>query len=270
MANSKKASALSTTATAADAERFIKTDTSGKLTAIAMTDLRTQMLSSVEAASFFTSLRNMAMDGIGIMYHNINDSNYPYMCKVHEWPALQTAGQVADGVVVMTGDKCLVIAPTEATLLWSSAAISGGGTTTSDRVTAIADWNGKSNTAKQVAASTSSVITNTATYAPGYCNLYSRTNGNGKGIIAGQWWLPSIGELMCIFANRLRINYALSLISGATQLGTSWYWSSTELSSTNAWYLYLGNGYLSNWFTKASNQRRVRPVSAFVLGNYGS
>jgi hypothetical protein len=38
----------------------------------------------------------------------------------------------------------------------------------------------------------------------------------------------------------------------------------TENSSTNAWNLNLGNGNLNNWNTKASNQNRVRPVSALA------
>ncbi|MFA6769435.1 MAG: hypothetical protein WCR86_13580, partial [Parabacteroides sp.] len=58
-------------------------------------------------------------------------------------------------------------------------------------------------------------------------------------------------------------NYALSLITGATQLVEDAYWSSTEYSATSAWILYLLNGNLSN-LTKASFMYRVRPVSAFI------
>ena len=43
---------------------------------------------------------------------------------------------------------------------------------------------------------------------------------------------------MCI-RDRAKINYALSLIKGAQQLDTSWYWSSTEYSPADAWVLYL-------------------------------
>jgi hypothetical protein len=68
---------------------------------------------------------------------------------------------------------------------------------------------------------------------------------------------------MMIYANKYKINYALSLISGATQLSESWYWSSTEYSATAAWSLSLSNGYAGN-FTKATNPYRVRAVSAFL------
>ncbi len=89
------------------------------------------------------------MDGVFIMYHRKSD-DCPLMAKPHKWTALQNAGEIADGVVVVEGGKMLVVAPTEADsagILWSSAAVGGGATTTSDRVTAMNDWNGKANTA---------------------------------------------------------------------------------------------------------------------------
>ena len=60
-----------------------------------------------------------------------------------------------------------------------------------------------------------------------------------------------------------KINYALSLIEGATQLAEAWYWSSTECSATHAWLLNL-NGGNANYLTKATYTSRVRPVSAFL------
>ena len=188
------------------------------------------------------------------------------MVKPHKWTGYQNSGEVAEGVVLVEGGKCLVIAPTEestSSLYWSSAAISGGGFTTGDRMTAIGDWAGKANTAAQIAASTPSAVTNTASYAPGFCNLYSKTNANGSGLTAGKWWLPSMGEMMAIYANMLKINYALSLISGATQLAEDLYWTSTEGSAKNAWNLSLYEGYMGN-LTKATFAGAVRPVSAFI------
>ena len=200
------------------------------------------------------------------MYHRKSD-DYPLMVKPHKWTSLQNSGEIADGVVVVEGGKILVVAPTESTskLTWSSAAISGGGTTTTDRVTAMNDWNGKANTAATIKASKADAITNTTQYAPGYCNLYSRANANGKGLTADKWWLPSLGEMFMIYANMTKINYALSLITGATQLVEDWYWTSTESSATSAWYLNLYDGTTGSWSTKASSARRVRAVSAFIV-----
>lgn len=207
---------------------------------------------------------NDIYSNVFIMYHRKSD-DFPLMVEPFKWKALEADEEVADGVVVVEGGKILVVAPTEAptTLLWSSAAITGGGIVTSSRETAMYDWEGKANTKSQIAASTEVAVTNTADYAPGFCNLYSRVNVNGKGLIAGQWWLPSEGQLMMILGNKRKINYALSLIAGAKQITESWYWSSTEYSATRAWSLRMSLGYMYT-DTKATGKGYVRAVSAFI------
>ena len=233
-------------------DRILMKDSNGKLIPISLANLRNALNNGVD--------QNVQMDGVFIMYHRKSD-NYPLMVKPHKWTSLQSGGEIADGVAVVEGGKILIVAPTEAstTLTWSSAAVSGGGVTTSDRVTALNDWAGKANTTAQVTHSEC----NTASYAPGFCNLYSRTNANGYGLTAGKWWLPSLGEMMMIYANMTKVNYALSLINGADQLQETWYWTSTEYSAAYAWLLYLFNGFVGG-NTKASTTTRVRAVSAFL------
>ena len=251
----KKLSAQATVTTVAAGQKIPMTDANGNVTLITPDNLKTAMIGSINL--------NAIEDGIFIMFHRKSD-NFPLMVKPHNWASYQSSGEVAEGVVVVEGGKCLVVAPTESTtkLLWSSAAISGGGLTTTDRVASLADWAGKANTAAQIAASTGSAITNTASYAPGFCSLYSKVNANGNGLTAGKWWLPSMGEMMLIYANMLKINYALSLISGATLLVEDVYWTSTEYSATTAWNLHLSGS--MNLGTKAAFTVRVRPVSAFI------
>ena len=82
--------------------------------------------------------------------------------------------------------------------------------------------------------------------------------------LADDWYIPSLGELYRIFINKKAINAALEFAKG-DKLQDRWYWTSTELSATNAWYLYLGVGSTSYWNTKASNAGRVRAVSAFIF-----
>ena len=252
----KKLSGRETVTTINNDQKFPVTDTNGKVTLISLANLKTALLAGMSLNGLY--------DGIFIMYHRKND-DYPLMVKPNKWTSLQKSGEIADGVVVVEGGKILVVAPTESTygLTWSSAAISGGGTTTFDRVTAMNDWSGKANTAAIIKASKADAVTNTTQYAPGYCNLYSRVNVNNEGLTAGKWWLPSLGEMMMIYANMTKINYALSLITGATQLVEDWYWTSTESSATRAWYLRLNYG-TGNWTTKASSTVRVRAVSAFI------
>ena len=240
----------------ASGDYIVITLANGTFAKISVPNLRTSLLQGI-------ALEAMT-DGIFIMCHKKSD-NSPIMYKPEFWTAQQTAGEVADGVVVVEGGRLLVVAPTESPtkLSWSSAAVAGGGFTTTDRIAAYNDWTGKTSTAAQIAASTAGAITNTASYAPGFCNLYSRTNANGQGLTAGKWWQPSMGELMMMYANFNKINYALSLITGAELLVRDAYWSSSEYSITNAWYLILNYGGMS-LNTKAAFQCRVRAVSAFI------
>lgn len=249
----KKTKTLKDVATVStvNASQFIPlTDASGNTTKVSLAGLKAALLDGINL--------NSINDGVFIMFHG-NRANYPLMVKPDKWTSYQNSGEIAEGVVVVEGGKILVVSPTETALTWSSAAVSGGGVTTSDRVTAMNDWAGKTNTASQITHTECS----SASYAPGFCAAYSRVNANGQGMTAGRWWLPSLGELLCIYANMRKINYALSLIEGATQLTESWYWSSTEYSATYAWFLYLsyGNAYS---YTKATDKGRVRAVSAFL------
>lgn len=246
----KTLAAVTTVTTVNTSQTIPLTDASGNVTKISLANLKASLLAGIDL--------NGINDGVFIMFHR-NSDNYPLMVKPHKWASYQNSGEIAEGVVVIEGGKILVIAPTETSLYWSSAAVSGGGKTTTDRLTALDDWTGKASTAAQIKHTECS----SASYAPGYCAQYSRVNANGKGLTAGRWWLPSLGELMMICANMRKINYALSLIEGATQLAETWYWSSTEYSASNAWYLDLSGGYALD-STKAASQFRVRAVSAFL------
>lgn len=211
-------------------------------------------------------------DGVFIMFHRKSD-NYPLAVRVNSWASYQNSGEVAEGVLLVEGGRHLVIAPTEGTdKKWSSKPASSsdtsgsvqisGVTTTGDRETALNDFAGRANTTAIINGSTPSNVTNTEAYAAGFCNKYSRTNANGKGLTVGRWWLPSMGEMVMVWANFDKINYALSKISGAMQLQAAWYWSSTQSSATLAWTLYLNDGHMGvNW---KFDQGRVRPVSAFL------
>lgn len=240
-----------TTVTTVNTSQYIPlTDASGNVTKVTLANLKASLLGGLNL--------NAMNDGVFIMFHRKSD-DYPLAVKPDKWASYQNSGEIAEGVMIVEGGKILVVAPTEATLYWSSAAVSAGGKTTTDRETALNDWTGKTSTAAQITHNECK----TESYAPGFCASYERVNANGKGLTAGRWWLPSLGELMMIYANMRKINYALSLINGATQLAETWYWSSTEFSATHAWYLYLNDGYANNR-TKAANQGRVRPVSAFL------
>lgn len=252
MAKKTKTLGTVTTVTTVNTSQYIPlTDASGNVTKVTLANLKAALLGGLNL--------NAMNDGVFIMFHRKSD-DYPLAVKPDKWASYQNSGEIAEGVMVVEGGKILVVAPTEATLYWSSAAVSAGGKTTTDRETALNDWTGKTSTAAQITHNECK----TESYAPGFCASYERVNANGQGLTAGKWWLPSLGELMMIYANMRKINYALSLINGATQLAETWYWSSTEYSATHAWHLSLNDGN-ANGTAKATYQGRVRPVSAFLL-----
>lgn len=248
----KKFNAVTQVSKVATNQTLLMTDSNGATTRISLADLKASILGGLNL--------NAIEDGIFIMFHRKSD-DYPLMVKPHLWGSYQTGGEIAEGVVIVEGGKILVVAPTEAptTLLWSNVAVSGGGKTTTDRLTALDDWAGKTSTDAQV----KHTECQGNSFAPGFCHGYSRVNTNGKGLTAGSWWLPSLGEMMMIYANMTKVNYALSLITGAEQLQETWYWTSTESSATRAWSLNLLDG-LANDGPKAAGKGRVRAVSAFL------
>ena len=82
--------------------------------------------------------------------------------------------------------------------------------------------------------------------------------------LADDWYIPSLGELYRIFINKKAINAALEFVKGE-RLQDRWYWTSTELSATNAWLLTLNDGNTYLWYAEASDTGRVRAVSAFIF-----
>lgn len=259
---------VNTVQTVNDNQTIPLVDSNGNITRITLDAFRKAVTGGLDL--------NAIEDGIFIMYHRTSDG-YPLMVKPHQWPSVESGGEVADGVVVFEGGRHLVVAPTQADALpWSSAAVQADSpnygnddnyaaeVSGNNRLAAMLDFNGRQHTDAAIKASSSAHVTNTVSYAPGYCRAYSRANSKGKGLTAGYWWLPSVGELLMMYANKLKINYALSLIKGAQLLDTSWYWSSTEGSSAYAWYLGFGDGPLSLWCDKVGDKGHVRPVSAFL------
>jgi hypothetical protein len=74
--------------------------------------------------------------------------------------------------------------------------------------------------------------------------------------------LPSQRELMLMFAQQEKLNAALEEHEGkAWERG--WYWSSSEYTYNNAWYVYANNGGV-DWSGKSSTYSGyVRCVLAF-------
>lgn len=64
------------------------------------------------------------------------------------------------------------------------------------------------------------------------------------GLKEGQY-IPSLAQLHLILLNIKEVNKALEAVGGSP-MRKEWYWSSTEYSASNSWYVYFGSGYSGN------------------------
>ncbi len=90
-----------------------------------------------------------------------------------------------------------------------------------------------------------------------YVNSYKT-----EGTKAGDWYLPSMGELYAIYGNKGVLNVALGKIV-ATKFSADYYWSSSEYSDSYAWVLVFSNGNVDNYVHKDGNTFYVRPVMQY-------
>lgn len=260
MTQTKKATSIPIVTTAVTGDHILMTN-QDKYERIAVNDFRTALVGDM-------SMNTICSNIYVVWFREDSWINYrlPMYSPLSEWPALQASGKVGQGILVNDGDKSMIVALTESanTLLWgSNEANLGGGFVTGSREAARYDYAGKANTAAIIKSD--GYKNDGDGYAPGFCAKYKapQLNSMGKGLDAGDWWLPSIGELWLMSSNFGKINYALGLVNGAQKLVRSAYWSSTEGSAALAWALLLsvgdqgGNG-------KSRARFRVRAVSAFV------
>ena len=76
-----------------------------------------------------------------------------------------------------------------------------------------------------------------------------------------EWSLPAVGQLWLLYKYRAKINAAITLFFGASAqlISDSWYWSSTEYSSSYAWLVGMTYGGVGNG--NKTNTGRVRAVA---------
>ena len=166
------------------------------------------------------------------------------------------AGIVSD--VKPDGSVKTIVALEQNSGAWAPSGTTGYNTTFA---TSLSD--GKGNWAViQAADSTGSANAATNYPAFSYCNAYT-----GGGYSAGTWYLPSRDELSPIYFNKAAINAGLKTLSDkvctATQLGTGWYWSSSQYSSYYgvAWDVDFYNG--DQGYGYEDNVYDVRSVAGF-------
>ncbi len=99
----------------------------------------------------------------------------------------------------------------------------------------------------------------------GSYNFTLMTNSPAKDWIISNlgenWYLPSVDELSILWHHRFHANRALRAGSHALLSSTAYYWSSTENSASNAFFVAFSNGNASNY--NKTDARLIRAVRAF-------
>ena len=174
------------------------------------------------------------------------------------YSSLATVIANAIGVGVIEGGHALIVAKDQySSLAWATSEVSGGTTaiTTTDK--ALLDFSGK--------AKTSTIYTTLGSDAPAAkkCLEYYPSNvDSGHGLVgAGQWWLPSLGELAMIGSHWDAINYILRLIGGTELSGA--FLSSTEYSAKYMWR-FTGTQY-GHGTSKTYRSSNTRPVTSISI-----
>ena len=87
-----------------------------------------------------------------------------------------------------------------------------------------------------------------------WVNTYNETYKTKLNNKTFAWYMPSLAELCEVYKNKAAINESLTKIRGLDSnyadesLGTSWYWSSSQVSYNydDAWDVYFSDGYVVN------------------------
>ena len=191
---------------------------------------------------------------VAIVYKYIRFGIYIYdtdgnFTKADDWNTANNRKAV--GVSVCTENSAFVIAPTydSAKKQWCGYGTTISGIVTStDSATAKKDYAGESNTDKIIAQ-----LGKGKAPAAEYCRSLSFKNGK-KG------YLWSLGEAQDAFNNKAAIDAAMSKIGGTAISTDSYYWTSTQYSSSDAWKLYWNYGDVNGSYK--DNYYCVRAVCA--------
>jgi len=133
-----------------------------------------------------------------------------------------------------------------------NSAVGNGITSTPDSNLARIDYDGRKNMDAVIASGT---LSNSPSF-----NL---CNNVVSGILGkGSWYLPAVGELVNISDNYVKIKALLNKIGGTAFRDGGGYWSSTEFSATEGWYVTVSSGsLLRNQKTSTWTPGYVRPVT---------
>lgn len=191
---------------------------------------------------------------------NWNSTTYPIASYEPIAINIYPASQASDGksrymALKWASNSSATGSTSNVSLVWGPNSTTAGDITSTDQ-TAL---NGRANTDKAVAAMPNTSGNTQAEYPIFYAVNQFYTNGTS----AGDWYVPSKGELSLYQANYSDINTKITAIKNASSsiVNTVNYyqWSSTEKTAYNSWFIHT-NGNFSD--SNRNNDYSVRGMIA--------
>lgn len=210
--------------------------------------------SSTTTAQATNSITANYIERVDIYIQHIDGMLY----TTDQWVSGGYTNNQANGVALVSASTSFVIAKKDA----KSLTIKWGGynktitdiVTSTSSATAVLDFDGEGNTTKiitQLAGYTDSGGVVGAPPAEA-CAAYVFPNGKTG-------YMGALGQWQAAYNNKTAVNSAMSLIGG-TAIQTSYYWSSTQASATNAWSLHWNYGTLD--YNAKNGSCRVRAFAS--------
>lgn len=195
--------------------------------------------------------------GCYIYFQRKKDGAYCY-CPPDKWKSLENRGEKAMGVwAYKPGSYSVMVAPDEKECYWSDNDTEILGQSIGGSTQAGSFRNGKTITAKIIEKQ------NSVDFAPGWCYAYNRITTDKN-----QWFLPAGGQLLDVYNNKEEINNSLRVISGATLLSNSYYWTCNEPINYSVAVLDFNTGQFKSVNKKMNGQQCLaRPIREFA-NNY--
>lgn len=166
-----------------------------------------------------------------------------------EQPTLKVnVAPLLDGIYYVMNDKTLVPVAHLETI--DKARVIGVAVKMSDKIATVALHDAADG--EEIALTTTEKNGSSEFFRPDFWDAMSDWNGEANtkdygddlnpaiNLQPGQY-IPSLAQLHLILFNIKEVNAALDAVGGSP-LREEWYWSSTEYSAHNSWYVYFGSG----------------------------
>ena len=126
---------------------------------------------------------------------------------------------------------------------------------TTSKDTVVTKFNGKSQTEKILAAAAANSKPATYFGEANFCKSFA------PGFKDGEWYLPSVGELLLINKSYSNILQSITKIYPSITSLTYNYWSSNQFSKGDSWYVYLSTGNASSGDVATSGKYLIPTIS---------